>query len=195
MTPAQKRKRERLEAAHGRPDPKAVRKDVQHLLEVVCGSQPRLTVLSDDHQAYPRALRELPCAVVHLVTSSRARRDGRNALFPINLADLLLRHSSANHKRETIAWSKRRQASAERLAVFVVWRNYLKGRREKVRGSPTPAQVRGMLGHRLAVGELLERRLFVSRIALPARWQEYYWRSVMTRVLPRQRRHELKYAV
>jgi transposase-like protein len=195
MTPAQKRKRERLEAEHGRPDPKAVRKDVQHLLEVVTGGQRQVTVLSDEHKAYPWALRGLPCEVIHLVTSSRERRDGRNPLFPINLADLLLRHSSANHKRETIAWSKRRQASAERLAVFLVWRNYVKGRREKVRGSPTPAQVRGMLDHRLDVGELLERRLFVSRIALPERWQEYYWRTVRTRVLPRQRRHELKYAV
>jgi transposase-like protein len=195
MTPAQKRKRQWLEATYGRPDPKAVRKDVQHLLEVVTGGQPQVTVLSDEHQAYPQAIRQLPCAVRHLVTSSRERRDGRNPLFPINLADLLLRHSSANHKRETIAWSKRRQASAERLAVFLVWRNYVKGRREKVRGSPTPAQERGMLDHRLEVGELLERRLFVSRIALPGRWQEYYWRTVRTRVLPRQRRHELKYAV
>ena len=62
-------------------------------------------------------------------------------------------------------------------------------------GSSTPAQDRGMLGHRLAVGELLERRLFVSRIALPARWQEYYRQEIRTRALPRQRRHELKYAI
>ena len=52
-----------------------------------------------------------------------------------------------------------------------------------------------MLEHRLELAELLERRLFVSRIALPERWQEYYWRRVRTRVLARQRRHELKYAV
>jgi hypothetical protein len=84
--------------------------------------------LSDEHQAYPRAIRQLACEVTHLVTSSRERRDARNRLFPVNLADMLLRHSSANHKRETIAWSKRRQASAERLAVFLVWRNYMKGR-------------------------------------------------------------------
>jgi hypothetical protein len=35
----------------------------------------------------------------------------QNPLFPVNLADLLLRHSSANHKRETIAFSKRRQGA------------------------------------------------------------------------------------
>lgn len=194
MTPAQKRKRERLEAIYGRPDPQAVLKDVTHLLEVVAGSQPRLTVLSDEHKAYPQALRRLKCKVEHLVTSSRERRDARNRLFPVNLADLLLRHCSANHKRETIAWSKRRQSSAERLAVFVVWRNYLKGRREKVRGSPTPAQARGTLDRRLEVADLLERRLFVTRTELPQRWEDYYWRRLRTRVLARQRAHELTYA-
>jgi hypothetical protein len=166
MTDAQKRKRERLEQQYGRPDPKAVLKDVTHLLEVVAGGQKHLTVLSDEHQAYPRAIRQLPCEVTHLVTSSKERRDARNRLFPVNLADMLLRHSSANHKRETIAWSKRRQASAERLAVFLVWRNYMKGRKEKVRGSPTPAQVRGMRTDKLEIAELLEleSRLFASRI-------------------------------
>ncbi len=195
MTKAQKRKRKRLEDLHGRPDPKAVYKDVKHLLEVVAGGQRRVTVLSDDHRDYPRALKRLPCESTHLVTSSQERRDVGNPLFPINLADLLIRHSSSNHKRETIAWSKRRQSSAERLAVFLVWRNYMKGRREKERGSQTPAQARGMFDSRLEVRDLLERRLFVSRSKLPARWAEYYWRTVCTRVLPRQRRHELSYAV
>jgi len=195
MTKAQKRKRKRLEKTHGQPDPKAAYKDMKHLLDVVTGGQRRVTVLSDEHETYPRILKVLPCESTHLVTSSKERRDAGNPLFPINLADLLIRHSSANHKRETIAWSKRRQASAERLAVFLVWRNYMKGRREKERDSPTPAQARGMLERRVSVRELLDRRLFVSRIGLPTRWAEYYWRGIITRVLPRQRRHELSYAM
>ena len=194
MTPAQKRKRERLEATLGRPDPKAVFKDVKHLLEVVAGSQSHLTVLSDDHRTYPHAIRSLGCTVTHLVTSSKERRDAGNPLFPVNLADMLVRHCSANHKRETIAWSKRRQASAERLAVFLVWRNYMKSRREKKPRGPTPAEVRGTLDHRVTSDELLGRRIFVSRTGLPARWSEYYWRSIGTRALPRLRRHELRYA-
>jgi transposase-like protein len=194
MTAAQKYKRERLEAALGRPDPKAVFKDVKHLLEIVAGSQSRLTVLSDDHRAYPQAIKALRCEVMHLVTSSKERRDANNRLFPVNLADLVLRHSSANHKRETIAWSKRRQASAERLAAFLVWRNYMKSRREKQPRGPTPAQARGSTDHRVTIDELLERRLFVSRTRLPQRWVEYYWRDVSTRALPRQRRHDLRYA-
>ena len=195
MTEAQKRKRKQLEDLHGRPDPRAVFKDVKHLLEVVTEGQPRVTVLSDDHRTYQQVLATLPCESTHLVTSSQERRDAGNPLFPINLADLLIRHSSANHKRETIAWSKRRQRSAERLAVFLVWRNYMKGRREKERRSPTPAQARGMVEDRVSVRKLLERRLFVNRIEMPVRWLEYYLGLVSTRVFSRERRHELKYAL
>ena len=195
MTRAQQQRRARLELRFGRPDPKAVFKDVKHLLEVVASGQLRLTILSDEHRTYRSAIKQLSCEVIHRVTSSKDRRDAGNPLFPVNLLDGLVRHSSANHKRETIAWSKRRQASAERLAVFLVWRNYMKGRREKIRGSPTPAQARGSMDHRLDVQELLAGRIFVSRCRLPERWEQYYWRAVDTRALPRQRRHDLRYAM
>jgi hypothetical protein len=115
-------------------------------------------------------------------------------LWEVNLLDLLIRHSSANHKRETIAWSKRRQASAERLAILLVWRNYMKGRREKQRGSPTPAMVRGLMGEPINPEKLLSRRLFRSRVQLPPRWREYYERAVWTRGLQRQRGHDLTMA-
>jgi hypothetical protein len=59
------------------------------------------------------------------------------------------------------------------MAVFVVWRNYLKGRKERIRCSPPPTQTRGTLDHRIGVTELLERRLFISRVELPERWAEY----------------------
>ena len=53
----------------------------------------------------------------------------------MNLADLLLRHSSANHKRETIPFSKRRQGAL------------------------------GLTQRRLGVGEILGSRLFPDRVA------------------------------
>jgi len=195
MTARQRRRRQELEDLHGRPDPQAVYKDVRELLSVVTGTQPRVTVYSDDHRAYPRAIRELRCEVRHRVTPSTVHRDQRNPLWEVNLADLLIRHSSSNHKRETIAWSKRRQGSLHRLAVFIGWRNYIKGRREKIRGSPTPAMARGLCDHALTVKEMLAKRLFPTLVALPRRWCQYYWGRVRTRPLARQRRHELKYAI
>ena len=128
------------------------------------------------------------------MTSSKERRDTRNPLWVVNLDDMLIRHCSANHKRETIAWSKRRQASAERLAIFLVWRNYMKGRREKVRGSPTPAMARGMLEHPLTVGDILDERIFPTHVSLPPRWALYYARKVETRGLAGQRERVMAYA-
>ena len=140
MTEAQKHRRELLEACLGRPDPRAIEKDVHELLRTALARETSVTIRSDDHRSYPRAFRGLTCRIRHEITPSRERRDADNPLFEINLLDLLIRHSQANHKRETIAWSKRRQGSAERLAALLVWRNYMKRRWEK-RCRQTPATV------------------------------------------------------
>jgi hypothetical protein len=151
-------------------------------------------ILSDEHQSYPRALARLSDrTIAHHTTSSRASRTPRNPLFPVNLADLLLRHTGANHKRETIAFSKRRQSAAERLFVLVVWRNYLKSFSERKRDA-TPAQRLGILERRLEVDEVLAARLFPKRIVLPDRWVLYYWRLTPTRRIPNGRVHALRYA-
>jgi hypothetical protein len=194
MKENQKKRRCQLERQFGRPDPHAVRKDVTELLTVSLSQQSRATVFSDDHRSYPPALRTLRCEVTHHVTSSRAYRDRTNKLWEVNLLDVLIRHCGANHRRETIAWSKRRVASAERLAIFLVWRNYIKRRREKIRGSPTPAMARRMTDRVYTVDDVLRGRIFEGHVALPPRWTSYYWRSVVTRALGPPRKHALKYA-
>ena len=194
MTGHQKRRRRKLELELGRPDPKAIERDMKELLEVSLPDQTAATVFSDNHPAYKRSIRALIPTIDHRITPGAAHRDKNNSLWEVNLLDLLIRHCNANHKRETIAWSKRRQSSAERLAILLVWRNYMKGRREKVRGSPTPAMERGMLDRPLEIEELLKRRIFRTRCELPARWSEYYDRQVTTRALGKNLRHELKMA-
>ena len=154
---------------------------------------PEARVRSDDHRAYPPALRRLACRCIHEVTSSKERRTARNPLFEINLVDGLIRHSQANHRRETWAYSKRRQGSSDRLAIFAVWRNYLKLRWEK-RCQKTPAMLKGLLERRWTVEDVLKERLFRTRIALSERWASYYDREVVTPALGRNRPHELKYA-
>jgi hypothetical protein len=165
------------------------------LLRVALSGAKRATVYSDNHRSYPAAIRQCGCEqVTHLVTSSRDYRDRNNQLWEANLLEVIIRHSSANHRRETIAWSKRRQASAEHLAILGVWRNYIKGRREKDRASPTPAMARGLLGHRCRLDEVLAARIFRTHVDLPPRWGAYYDRTVRTRALGRHRTHALKYA-
>jgi len=193
MTRHQKRRREELEEQLGRPDPKAIEKDMAEVLQVVLKDRSSATVYSDEHWAYPRSLGRVLCQVEHRVTNSKEHRNAQNPLFEVNLLDLLIRHGSSNHKRETIAWSKRRQCSAERLAILLVWRNYVKLRGEK-RCRTTPAMERGLLSRRLSVDDVLSERIFRSQVELPSRWADYYDKRVRTRALQRNRTHDLSYA-
>jgi len=182
-----------LEKKHGRPDPQAVRKGMTELLRFVTLGKARITIRSDDHRSYPPAMKGLNCRISHKVTSSRDHRDKRNPLWEVNLLDLMIRHGTAAHKRETIAWSKRRQASAERLTIFQVWRNAIKRRWEN--GATTSsAMVKGVTRRLLSVGDVLANRLFRTRVELPGVWGRYYDRAVETVALGVNRRHELRYA-
>ena len=191
MTTHQKRRRAELEAALGRAHPRAVEAGVRDLLGAL---EPRgITIRSDDHRAYPRAIAAVKCTVIHRVTSSKERRDERNPLWEVNVLDLMIRHSTAAHKRETIAWAKRRQASIEKLAIFQVWHNYIKRRREKA-DRTTPAMLLGRASRPWRVRDLLAGRLFFEKTALSERWALYYRRGVVTPALRVNRRHELTYA-
>ena len=194
MTTPQKVRRAELERRLGRPDPRSVEREVAALLEIVAPLSQALELHTDLHRSYPRAvIRARHLEIDHRAISSRAARTARNPLFAINLLDLLLRHSSSNHKRETIAASKRRASAIERMFIFLVWRNWVKSFSERERG-PTPAMRLGRASRRIEPEEILERRLFPSRIGLPERWQTYYWRTTPTRAIPNGRVHRLKYA-
>ena len=68
---------------------------MRELLETISRGCERLTVRSDDHRAYPRAMRGLGCRITQRITSSKQRRDARNPLWEVNLLDLMIRHSTA----------------------------------------------------------------------------------------------------
>jgi transposase-like protein len=209
MTAEQKRRREVLETKLGRPHPRAIEMGIRDLLRPLIfrweggweafPRGERWVLYSDDHPAYRRALRGLRregCRLPfrHEVTSSRKRRTTSNPLFPVNLADLLLRHGQANHRRETIAYSKRRQAALERLAIFTVWRNAIKRRREK-EGEETAAMVAGVRDRPLGWPEVFAERRFPRNRWLPGPWAAYYWRQVKTPALGSgQTEHRLRYA-
>ena len=194
MTPAQKRKRSRLEARFGRPDPNAIERGMADLLRLVAPAGSRVELRSDEHPAYPRAWRRVPeVGVTHQVTPSKRARTTGNPLFPVNRADLWLRHAGANHKRETIAYSKRRAGVVERCAMLAVHLNFQKSFSEKKRDA-TPAQRLGIVTQRFRTRALLAQRLFPSRVTLAPPWERYYRREVATRCLPNGRLHSLSYA-
>ena len=184
---------------------------------------PICTFYSDDHPAYGRAVRRLdqtgrgpvPLSLPpggpatgteetwssaarprlqHRTTPSTAPRTRANDLFPVNLADLLLRHSGADHRRETIAYDKRRQGGLERLAIFTVWRNAIKWRRENHPGE-TAAMKAGMATRRLRWAEVFACRRFPREHELPGSWWNYYWRRVKTAALgDRQTENNARFA-
>ncbi len=195
MRPSQKVKRTLLEKKFGRPDPQATRKQVEELLRRVVPPGGTVDLRSDQHEAYPRAVRRLEDRVFfHESTSSKAARTTSNPLFPVNLADLLLRHSSSNHKRETIAFSKRRQSAMYRMAIWQVWRNYIKASSENRRSVP-PAVSLGVTPAALTAGEVLRCRLFPGRISISGWLGRCYRGQILTRAIERCRSHQLKYVM
>jgi transposase-like protein len=194
MRPAQKKRRILLESRHGRPYPQATKKSVEELVARIVPEDCTATIRSDEHQAYPLAFGLLhDRRLHHEQTSSKESRTTRNPLFPVNLADLLLRHSSANHKRETIAFSKRRQGAMYRAAIWVVWRNYVKSRSENKKNSP-PAVVLGLIRKRLSIAKILENRLFPSQIELSSWVSRCYDGRISTRRIERNRFYQPAFA-
>jgi transposase-like protein len=194
MTARQQRRRTALEARHGRPDPRAIERAMAEALTLAAPHPQPLTVRSDEHGDYPRALGRLTgYAVVHQRTSSRAARTAGNPLFAANRLDLLLRHHSANHKRETIAFSKRHQAVVERAAWLLVWQNWSKPFSER-HGGGTPAMRAGYAARPIPIPELLAARRFPERVRLPEVWARYYRGEVPTPRIAHERRHRLTLA-
>jgi transposase-like protein len=194
MRPAQRLKRESLEEKYGRPDPLATRKHVEELLRRIVPPGAKAVVRSDEHPAYPQAMRRLRDRTFHHeTTSSKVSRTTQNPLFPVNLADLLLRHCSANHKRETIAFSKRRQGALYRMAIWVVWRNYIKSRSENRRDAP-PAKELGIIRQALGVADVLKQRMFPDRASTAGWVRKCYFGRISTRVIANCRVHQAKYA-
>jgi transposase-like protein len=195
LRPSQREKRTVLEAAYGRPDPQSTRRAVEELVARVVPAGASVEIASDEHLAYPQAFARLPDRrIAHYTTSSKASRTPRNPLFAANLADLLLRHDSANHKRETIAFSKRRQAALYRAAIWAVWRNFMKSRSENRRDEP-PAVLLRLLPRRLEVRDLLSARRFPWRHVLRPWLERCYYARIPTRAIGHCRSHSLTYAV
>jgi hypothetical protein len=112
----------------------------------------------------------------------------------VNLADMLLRHSSSNHKRETIAFSKRRQGALYRMAIWTVWRNYIKHRSENRRSAP-PAVALGLIRRAMTVGEVLTERCFPDQIGISGWVSRCYWGRIATRAIERCHSHRAVYAM
>ena len=66
------------------------------------------------------------------------------AMFPVDQLHQLLRHSCADHKRETIAFGRRLESIVGRAHLLAVWKNFIKCRSERRPDWTTPAMRLGM---------------------------------------------------
>jgi transposase-like protein len=184
MTVQQKKRRAEYERKLGRPDPAALRKDVLELMRSTLPEEGPVELRTDEKTEYAWSLKQLQNPEIeHLTTHSKRPRTAKNPLFAVNSHHMFMRHSAGNHKRETVAFSKKIAAVIYRHAIFQVWKNLVKSASERHPGQ-TPAQRLGVTGKRWTVSELLAVRRFPRRYEMSARMQDYYWGRVPSRWLP-----------
>jgi len=194
MTKKQKEKRIELEEKHGRPNGKAIEESTKEIFQTLITTQEYVTVYSDKHKQYLKPLVKFGDRITHHRISSKEPRDCKSKLFAVNRLDMMLRHGQKNHTRETIAFSKRRQAGMEKAAVFTVYMNFMMDRRQRSAKGWTPAMFMGLVDRKLCYEEVFAQRLFVFQFDMPQKWKEYYYRKVPTRALLRNKGHTLAYA-
>jgi hypothetical protein len=112
-----------------------------------------------------------------------------HAMFPVDQLHQLLRHSCADHKRETIAFGRRLESILGRAHVMAVWKNFIKIRSERQPDRTTPATHLGLADERWRFDRVLAHRLFFTREAVSESALRVY-KKLWTPGLPQfNRRH------
>jgi hypothetical protein len=138
MTSAQQIYRDYLDTVW-RPDPKGIEKSMcrlaEEMLQLFCRRRKSIiTLYTDDHQAYPRALQRHPI-FPHLLSGRVFYHHSEkgtkvpfrsNRLFAVNYVDRQLRKDIVNYVRETVNTARNVNSLLERLCVYRLHHNYVK---------------------------------------------------------------------
>jgi transposase-like protein len=161
----------------------SIRRTLEQLLPRLPGGQ-RLVLRVDGRSDYRVAVREHPAGDrVQLEVfpnpergpkgsprSPEARARDR-AMAPVDALHQFLRHTCADHKRETIAFGRSRPAVLRRAFLTTVWKNLVKGRSERRPDRTTPAMALGLTTAPWRWPQVLAQRLFPTREPLPDAWR------------------------
>jgi transposase-like protein len=145
------------------------------------------TLYTDEKKEYVTALassREMAKLVAegrckHVRVSGKKPRTRANPLFAVNYMDREIRKDLANHRRETVCFSRNTNDSCFRMMVYCVYHNNVKTHRITNDGSndETHADIAGI--PRAVVEREMDdffmRRRFLSHLRLP-RFYEQLWR-------------------
>jgi transposase-like protein len=173
----------------------SIRRTLEALLALSPGPEPILCLV-DGRADYPAALsstavasrvqlRIFPNPVRGPKGSPRSAeaiaRD--RAMAPVDQWHQLLRHSCADHKRETIAFGRRLESILGRAHLMTVWKNFLKARSERAPDRSTPAMRLALADAPWRWERVLARRLFSTR-ETPSESASRLYRKLWTPNLP-----------
>ena len=174
------RRKRALKSPPKQTAPRAVVDSTLKTLERLLSRSPAwLELVSDDHPAYRAAVRQMTSRRIpvtrirHVIHANPDRSPGHDqerarqrdrALFAVDLLHKLLRHSQAHHRRESIAFGRKRQSVVGRAALFAVWRNMIKKITERRPSRLTPAMRVGLTRKPWTWTDVCAERLFERRI-------------------------------
>lgn len=165
----------------------------------------RLRLVSDRHGAYAVAFRRHGERIEHRAYANPRRRskglprgaaahERDREMWPVDQAHGMIRHTLAREKRETLAFGRRTNASAERGWLMLVWWNVVKGVSERRGDRTTPAMRLELTDAPWSIEEVLARRRFPGRMTVPEPLLAIYRREWITPTAGRNLRHELRRA-
>src|SRR5262245_30113543 len=200
MSPLQKRRRARLERRHGRPARGALPAAFRALIRSLPPARSRLRLVADDDPAIREAAGHEHVPLEVYPNPRRGPKGSRRtpearardaALFPNDQLHRFLRHSEAAHRRETIAFGRSFNGLAERLALFVVWRNLVQARSERHPRDGTTAMRLHLTRGAWTWPQVLAERLHPHRVRPADDVMAFYRRELITPSLANERRHTL----
>lgn len=118
-----------------------------------------LAIDTDEKSSYRRLAREVfGNRAVHRTTSSRAVRTTRNPLFPINTTIAMSRDNCGRLRRRSWLVSKKCRWLKAQLAIFTVFRNYVRRRFNRDAANVSSASSLGLVPRRMSALEVLRWR-------------------------------------
>jgi hypothetical protein len=124
------------------------------MLARVHAANARVELQTDRKKSYVGAAQRTFRRVRHRRYPSKARRDYRNPLFPINHTFAMVRDGISRLVRRSWAASKLRERLELHMWIWIVYRNYVRGITNRARHT-TPAMALGVEARRGCVAEIL----------------------------------------
>ena len=156
-----RRKRQELEEETSGPRPDESSQCVQAVLEELRRKVPkgRLRLHSDQKASYALLARQVfGERIDHVKTSGHRIRHTHNPLFAINTTLAMSRDNCGRLRRKSWLVSKCKRFLAAQMAVFAVYRNYVRRRFNRDAPHETPARYLELLPRPLQGGEVLAWR-------------------------------------